>query len=177
MFSEGTRQTFFPIAMFPKVVKPGNIVCTAKIILSKQNLLLICWKTSIIVVCIIFINNKLSLVGMQLPEKYKENFERRPFVWSNSPHIFQVVASLPTKAYYYCWYYLHWHRQFKNKGLLTEREVCTVKYQTEVFQKNFLFAKQNLFPAMQINDTGPDTENTDHSPDMGFYGPLVNQSE
>jgi hypothetical protein len=32
----------------------------------------------------------------------------------------------------------------------------------------------------QINDiwdTGPDTENTDHGPDMGFYGPLVNQSE
>ncbi len=28
-----------------------------------------------------------------------------------------------------------------------------------------------------IRDTGPDTENTDHCPDMGFYGPLVNQSE
>ena len=28
-----------------------------------------------------------------------------------------------------------------------------------------------------IRDTGPDTENTDHGPDMGFYGPLVNQSE
>jgi hypothetical protein len=28
-----------------------------------------------------------------------------------------------------------------------------------------------------IRDTGPDTENTDHDPDMGFYGPLVNQSE
>ena len=56
--------------------------------------------------------NKLSLVGMQIPEKYKENFDvssegpssgvtnsglrskRR-----NSPYIFQVVASLPTKAY------------------------------------------------------------------------------
>ena len=25
-----------------------------------------------------------------------------------------------------------------------------------------------------IRDTGPDTENTDHSPDMGFYGPVVN---
>ena len=45
---------------------------------------------------------KLSLVGMQLPEKYKENFDvsqeglrskRR-----NSPYIFQVFASLPTKA-------------------------------------------------------------------------------
>jgi hypothetical protein len=32
----------------------------------------------------------------------------------------------------------------------------------------------------QINDivnTDPDTENTDHGPDIGFYGPLVNQSE
>ena len=28
-----------------------------------------------------------------------------------------------------------------------------------------------------IRDTGPDTENTDHGPDMGFCGPLVNQSE
>jgi hypothetical protein len=28
-----------------------------------------------------------------------------------------------------------------------------------------------------IRDTGPDTENTDHGPDMGCYGPLVNQSE
>jgi hypothetical protein len=28
-----------------------------------------------------------------------------------------------------------------------------------------------------IRDTGPDTENTDHGPDMDFYGPLVNQSE
>ena len=28
-----------------------------------------------------------------------------------------------------------------------------------------------------IRDTGPDTENTDHGPDMSFYGPLVNQSE
>ncbi len=28
-----------------------------------------------------------------------------------------------------------------------------------------------------IRDTGPDTENTDHGPDMGFYGLLVNQSE
>jgi hypothetical protein len=34
--------------------------------------------------------------------------------------------------------------------------------------------------SLQINDirdTGPDTENMDHGPDMGFYGPLVNQSE
>jgi hypothetical protein len=28
-----------------------------------------------------------------------------------------------------------------------------------------------------IRDIGPDTENTDHGPDMGFNGPLVNQSE
>jgi hypothetical protein len=62
--------------------------------------------------------NKLSLVGMQLPEKY-ENFDvpsegpssglasnsflmvRLELLRSklqNSPYIFQVVASLPTKA-------------------------------------------------------------------------------
>jgi transcription elongation GreA/GreB family factor len=28
-----------------------------------------------------------------------------------------------------------------------------------------------------IRETGPDTENTDHGSDMGFYEPLVNQSE
>jgi hypothetical protein len=28
-----------------------------------------------------------------------------------------------------------------------------------------------------IRDTGPHTENTDHGPDLGSYGPLVNQSE
>ncbi len=33
------------------------------------------------------------------------------------------------------------------------------------------------FNDTQICNIGPDTENTDHGPDMGFYGPLVNQSE
>jgi hypothetical protein len=28
-----------------------------------------------------------------------------------------------------------------------------------------------------IRDTGPVMENMDHGPDMGFYGPFVNQSE
>jgi hypothetical protein len=28
-----------------------------------------------------------------------------------------------------------------------------------------------------IRDTGPDMENTEHGPDMGSYGPLVDQSE
>ena len=32
-------------------------------------------------------------------------------------------------------------------------------------------------PLYDIRDTGPDTENTDYGPDMGFYGLLVNQSE
>ena len=59
--------------------------------------------------------NKLSLAGMELPEKCKENFDvsspssglqtkglrskRR-----NSPYIFQVVASLPTKACSFDWH-------------------------------------------------------------------------
>ena len=53
--------------------------------------------------------NKLSLVGMQLPEKYKENFDvssdkalrlelRRAFTRNSPLYIFQGVASLPTKA-------------------------------------------------------------------------------
>jgi hypothetical protein len=45
-------------------------------------------------------------------------------------------------------------------------------------QKFFSVCKAKI--SRQINDirdAGPDTENTDHGPDMGFYGPLVNQSE
>jgi hypothetical protein len=44
---------------------------------------------------------------------------------------------------------------------------------------NWKIKKQKFFPHQinDIRDTGPDTENTDHGPDMGFYGPLVNQSE
>jgi hypothetical protein len=44
--------------------------------------------------------------------------------------------------------------------------------------KNFLCLRSKI--SRQINDirdTGPDTENTDHGQDMGFYGTLVNQSE
>jgi hypothetical protein len=45
-------------------------------------------------------------------------------------------------------------------------------------QKFFSVCKAKI--SRQINDirdSGPDTENTDHGPDMGFYEPLVNQSE
>jgi hypothetical protein len=48
----------------------------------------------------------------------------------------------------------------------------------KIKKQNFCFCKAKI--SRQINDiraTGPDTENTDHGPDMGFYGPLVNQSE
>jgi hypothetical protein len=45
-------------------------------------------------------------------------------------------------------------------------------------QNPFLFVKRNFSSDKgDIRDTSPDTENTDHGPDMGFYGPLVNQSE
>jgi hypothetical protein len=40
--------------------------------------------------------NKLSLIGMQLPEKYEENFERRLFVWTKSGKarvIFSISSS------------------------------------------------------------------------------------
>jgi hypothetical protein len=86
--------------------------------------------TCIWLICLRFI--KLSLVGMQLPAKYKENFDvssegpssgysRHALLQTkglrskrrNSPHIFQVVASLPTKACSFDWHYLHWQRQFK----------------------------------------------------------------
>jgi hypothetical protein len=44
--------------------------------------------------------------------------------------------------------------------------------------KNFSVCKAKISRKINdIRDTGPDTENTDHGPDMGFYGPLVNQSE
>jgi hypothetical protein len=41
--------------------------------------------------------------------------------------------------------------------------------------KPFSVCKEKI--SSQIRNTGADTENTDHGPDMGFYGPLVNQSE
>ena len=44
-------------------------------------------------------------------------------------------------------------------------------------RKFFLFARKISRQINDIRDSGPDTENTDHGPDMGFYGPLVNQSE
>jgi hypothetical protein len=63
--------------------------------------------------------NKLnSLVGMQLPEKYKENFDVTSEVLrlellktSKFSLYFQVVASIPTKACSNYWHYLHWNRQ------------------------------------------------------------------
>jgi hypothetical protein len=67
--------------------------------------------------------NKLSLVGMQLPEKYKENFDassREGPSWysvtsdeglsletSKFSLYFQVIASLPTKACSYYWHNLY----------------------------------------------------------------------
>jgi hypothetical protein len=70
------------------------------------------------------------MIGMQLPEKYKENFDvssegPTSGVWPVTPDqgplletskfslYFQVVASLATKACSYYCHYLHWHRQFK----------------------------------------------------------------
>ena len=44
--------------------------------------------------------------------------------------------------------------------------------------KNFFCLQSKNFRQINdIRDTGPDTENTDDGPDMGFNGPLVNQSE
>jgi hypothetical protein len=51
--------------------------------------------------------NKLSLVGMQLPEKYKDLSKGLRSNHQNSPYIFQIVVSLPTKACSYYWHYLH----------------------------------------------------------------------
>jgi hypothetical protein len=42
---------------------------------------------------------------------------------------------------------------------------------------NWKFKAKTSRQINDIRDTGPDAENTDHGPDMGFYGPLVNQSE
>jgi hypothetical protein len=56
---------------------------------------------------------------------------------------------------------------------------CSIKNNLVVWNlksKNFFKAKISR-QINDIRDTGPDTENTDHGPDMGFYGPLVNQSE
>ena len=68
------------------------------------------------------------------------------------------------------------HAQSKTIWLF---EIFICKAQLEILKaKIFSVCKAKI--SRQINDiwdTGPDTENTDHGPDMGFYGPLVNQSE
>ena len=54
--------------------------------------------------------------------------------------------------------------------------VCEYEYMnmsTPTYRAGYATARQ----INDIRDTGPDTENSDHGPDMGFYGPLVNQSE
>ena len=60
--------------------------------------------------------------------------------------------------------------------MLNQKQVGCLKFLSVNF--NFSVCKAKI--SRQINDirdTGPDTENTDHGPDMGFYGPFVNQSE
>jgi hypothetical protein len=67
----------------------------------------------------------------------------------------------------------------KQFGCLKFLSVNFYDTQLENWKAKFFSAcKANI--SRQINDirdTGPDKENTDHGPDMGFYGPLVNQSE
>ena len=48
----------------------------------------------------------------------------------------------------------------------------------KIKKQKFSVCKAKIFRQINdIRDTGPDKENTDHGPDMGFYRPLVNQSE
>jgi hypothetical protein len=62
--------------------------------------------------------NKLSLVGMQLAEKYKENFDvssegpSSGVTSQNSPYIFSG-SCIPTNESLFILLPLHWHRQFK----------------------------------------------------------------
>jgi hypothetical protein len=63
---------------------------------------------------------------------------------------------------------------------MQKTEVCMIFHSTDRTTKQNIFSVCKAKISRQINvirDTGPDTENTDHGPDMGFYGPLVNQSE
>jgi hypothetical protein len=55
----------------------------------------------------------------------------------------------------------------------------SVKHNWRKFKKQKFFVCKAKIPRQinDIRDTGPNMENTDHGPDMGFYGPLVNQSE
>jgi hypothetical protein len=46
-----------------------------------------------------------------------------------------------------------------------------------LFEIFICLQSKNFRQINDIRDTGPDTENTDHGPYMGFNGPLVNQSE
>jgi hypothetical protein len=68
--------------------------------------------------------------------------------------------------------------------MLNQKQFSCLKFLS--VKHNWKFKKQKIFSVCKakishqindIRDTGPDTENTDHGPDMGCYGPLVNQSE
>jgi hypothetical protein len=68
------------------------------------------------------------------------------------------------------------HAQSKTIWLF---EIFICKAQLEI-KRVKIFSVRKAKISRQINDirdTGPDTENTDHGPDIVFYGPLVNQSE
>jgi hypothetical protein len=61
---------------------------------------------------------------------------------------------------------------------LVQREDSLIKpRQSQNRISGFSTEAKNSRQINDIRDTGPDTENTDHGPDMDFYGPLVNQSE
>ena len=68
----------------------------------------------------------------------------------------------------------------QSKTMLFEIFICKAVKHNWKFYKAKIFSVCKAKISRQINDirdTGPDTENTDHGADMGFYGPLVNQSE
>jgi hypothetical protein len=61
--------------------------------------------------------------------------------------------------------------------MLNQKQFGCLKFLS--VKHNWKFKKQKFF-CLQSKNFRPDKrhpENTDHGPDMGFYGPLVNQSE
>ncbi len=59
--------------------------------------------------------------------------------------------------------------------MLNQKQFCCLKFLSVNFNDMQICKglRKPLYTTINnIRDTGPDTENTDHGPDMGFYGPL-----
>jgi hypothetical protein len=123
--------------------------------------------------------NKLSLVGMQLPEKYKKSDEGPSLEMSKFSLYFQVVASLPTKACSYYWHYLYTgiYRQFKDirLSISAARRVSSSHLWTASRMFKGSLERNNFFDIVQVNKFSNFLENFLHAQDFNWQAMFSRQ--